>query len=63
MQQNRNKVGTSFRLSPVAIDLIAQLAEKLGLSQAGVIELSVRKLANAEGLKATEDKETTPDGE
>ena len=63
MQQNRNKVGTSFRLSPVAIDLIAQLADKMGLSQAGVIELSVRKLANGEGIKATEEKETTSDGE
>jgi hypothetical protein len=43
--------------------LIAQLAEKLGLSQAGVIELSVRKLANGEGIKATEGKETGTDGE
>ena len=50
MQQG-NKIGTSFRLSPTAIELIAQLAAKFGLSQAGIVELAVRKLAEAEGIK------------
>ena len=55
----RNKVGTSFRLSPVALEKIAQLTDKLGLSQAGVVELAVRKLADAEGIPT---KERTPEG-
>jgi hypothetical protein len=46
-----NKVGTSFRLSPVALELISQLTNKLGLSQAGVVELAVRKLAEAESVR------------
>ena len=51
----RNKVGTSFRLSPVALSLISQLSERLGLSQAAVVELSVRKLASAENIEAKEE--------
>jgi hypothetical protein len=58
MAQARNKIGTSFRLSPVALELIAELAQTLGLSQAGVVELAVRKLATSEGVSVkTEDKE------
>lgn len=54
----RNKVGTSFRLSPVALSLIFQLSERLGVSQAAVVELSVRKLAAAENIEAKEESAT-----
>ncbi len=54
--QNRNKIGTSFRLSPTAIELIGKLSDKLGLSQAGVIELAVRKLSDVEGVQVDPEK-------
>jgi predicted DNA-binding protein len=44
----RNKQAISFRLSPEAIELIKELAKKLGVSQADIIELAVRKLAKQE---------------
>jgi hypothetical protein len=37
---------TSYRLTTVAVDLIAVLAKGLGVSQTAVIEMAVRKLAN-----------------
>lgn len=42
------KQSTSFRLSGEALSLIRELSERLGLSQAAVVELAVRKLAKAE---------------
>ena len=45
------KGSTSFRLSPEARRLLKQLARRLGLSQAAVIELMVRKFAEKEGAK------------
>jgi len=42
------KQPTSFRLSPDALALLRELAERLGLSQASVIELAVRRLAKEE---------------
>src|SRR5262249_51937514 len=42
------KQPTSFRLSGECLDLLARLAAALGLSQAGVIEMVVRKLARTE---------------
>ena len=42
------KEPTSFRLSPEALALIREMAERLGVSQASVIELAVRKLAREE---------------
>lgn len=62
MTQFRNKKGTSFRLSPVALELISQLTERLGLSQAGVIELAVRKLASSEGVMPKEEGTQTNGG-
>lgn len=44
----KNKQGTSFRLSPEAIALIKELAKNLGVSQADIIEIAVRKLAQQE---------------
>lgn len=39
------KEPTSFRLSGEALSLIRELAERLGLSQAAVVEMAVRLLA------------------
>lgn len=47
------KKSTSFYLSDEALELLKQLAEKLGLSQASVVEMAVRKLAE-------EQKVSTP---
>jgi hypothetical protein len=44
----RSKYPTSYRLSDECLGLIEQLAGTLGISQAGVIEQAVRKLARAE---------------
>jgi len=41
----RNKQAVSFRLTPEAKQLIKELAKKLGISQADVIEIAIRKLA------------------
>jgi predicted transcriptional regulator len=43
-----DKQPTSFRLSPEALSLIRELAEKLGVSQAAVLEMAVRKMAKEE---------------
>jgi predicted DNA-binding protein len=42
------KQSTSFRLSDEALCLIRELSESLGLSQAAVVEMAVRKLAREE---------------
>lgn len=39
------KQSTSFRLSEEALSLIRELSERLGLSQAAVVEMAVRQLA------------------
>jgi len=44
----RHKFPSSYRLSEECRALIDQLSEALGISQAGVIEQAVRKLARAE---------------
>ena len=41
---------TSFKLSPEGLQLLKQLSARMGLSQAGVVELAVRKLAETEGV-------------
>ena len=41
------KTATSYRLSPEALDLIKRLAEELGISQAAVIEISVRMFSKS----------------
>ena len=42
---------TSLRLSPEAKRLLQRMAEKLGLSMTGVIELAIREKARREGVK------------
>jgi hypothetical protein len=40
--------GTSYRLSEDAQDLLGRLANRLGLTKTGVVEMAIRKLAYAE---------------
>lgn len=42
---------TSFRFSDDAVIYIAALAKKLGISKTAVIEIAVRKLAEAENIE------------
>ena len=42
------KEAVSFRLSPEAVQIIRDLAKKLGVSQADVVEMAVRKLEEQE---------------
>ena len=42
------KEAVSFRLSPEAVQIIRDLAKKLGVSQADVVEMAVRKLEKHE---------------
>ncbi len=44
----RNKQSVSYRLTPKAIAMIKELAKKLGVSQADVIEMAVRKFFKLE---------------
>ena len=43
-----NKLSTSIRLTPEAKRLLIELAKKLGISQAAVIEIAIRRLAQQE---------------
>lgn len=45
------KIAMGIRLSEEAKRLLRLLAQKLGQSQAGIIELAIRRLAEAEGIK------------
>jgi predicted DNA-binding protein len=45
------KIGTSFRLSPPALEIIEKLAEQLGVSKTSVIEIAVRNLAGGQTAK------------
>ena len=47
------KTSTSFRLSETGRTLIAQLSQDTGLSQASVVEMAVRDLANARGINGS----------
>jgi biotin operon repressor len=51
MATMRVKLMTSMRLSPLAILLLEKLAKKLGLSRTAVVEMAVRRLAEAERVK------------
>lgn len=62
MDHPRNKVATSYRLSPTALALITALTKRLGLSQAGVLEMAVRKLAAQEGIEVDTKEDQQTDG-
>lgn len=44
------KLGTSFRLSAESRNLLALLADHLGVSQAGVLEMLIRERARREKI-------------
>lgn len=46
----RNKISTSFRLSPVALDMLKRLSDNMGISQADVVEVSVRDLCKKRNI-------------
>jgi hypothetical protein len=54
-----NKQPSSYRLSEECRDLLIRLSEALGISQASVIEMAVRKLARAE-LKGQAERSKKP---
>ena len=43
---------TSYRFTDTALELIDHLSEKLGVSKTAVIEIALRKLAEAEKIEA-----------
>ena len=45
------KQPTSLRLSPEAKRLLAELARKLGVTQAAIVEMAIRRFAESEGVK------------
>lgn len=45
------KRSTSLRLSDQARELLVKLKKKLGINQTSVLELAIRRLAEAEGIK------------
>ena len=45
-----NKIRVGYALSQECLDLTAALAKKLGLSKSGIVEMAVRKLAEAENI-------------
>jgi len=47
----RNKNAISFRLTQEAITIIKELASRVGVPQADVIELAIRKLAKDENVQ------------
>jgi predicted DNA-binding protein len=53
----RNKKATSFRLKPETLDLLEQLKELLGISQASVVEMLIRDRARKEGLTQRKGKQ------
>ena len=46
---------TSMRLSPIVKDLLEALADKLSISMAAVLELSIRDMAKREEVKVEEE--------
>ena len=45
------KIPTSFRISQSVYVLLYQIAAQTGLGRAAVLELAIRRLARAEGVK------------
>ena len=46
-----NKESTSIRLTPEAKRLLRELAKKLGVSQAAIMEMAVREFAEKRDVK------------
>lgn len=54
-----NKIMSTFRLTPLAKQIIERLVTKLGVSQAAVVEIAVRQLGKKEGIEINDA--TPPD--
>ncbi len=52
LSPDKDRLG--FALTKDAQQLLKQLKAKLGVSQAGVVELAIRRLAQAEGVEQSE---------
>jgi hypothetical protein len=52
----QTKIATSIRLSPEAMELRRSLSALLGIDQTAVVELALRKLAQAEGISTKAGK-------
>jgi predicted DNA-binding protein len=46
-----NKQPTSLRLTPEAKRLLSELAKKLGVTQAAIVEIAIRRLAEVENVQ------------
>ena len=46
-----NKILKSFRISVVGKAILESLTDKLGTSQAAVVEMALRRLAEREGIR------------
>ena len=62
MASRGRKQPTSIRLSPEALRLLRALAVKLGISQASVMEMALRRLAVHEEVDSDETRRTVRGG-
>lgn len=55
----RNKISVSYRLSPKGVELIKEMSDMMGISQADVIEMAVRDLSKLKyvGFEMTKEKQ------
>jgi antitoxin component of RelBE/YafQ-DinJ toxin-antitoxin module len=53
----------TYRLDHETLELMAQLAQKLGVAQTDVIRMAVRRMAAAERVRRPEPTERQPDAE
>ena len=53
IQLEKNKVMTTLRLTPKAKRLLKEMSDHMGLSQASVVEIAVRDLAEKKGSENT----------
>jgi predicted transcriptional regulator len=51
---------TSIRLTPEAKRLLSRLAQKLGVTQAAIIEMAIRKFAEREGVNDQNNDHPVP---
>lgn len=58
--KTKGRFPTSMRLSPRGVGLLARLSAKLGLSRSGVMEMSVRRLAELEGISTEDEMPAAP---
>lgn len=47
----RNKIQTSFTLSPEALELLEKLAKEIGVSKTAVLEMVIREKAKERDIK------------